>query len=601
MTRVEKRGSLEADASVSTTDLVAGGHAGNRDGFMRVENDVDGKPRTILKELDENEYKVYTQLATSFADDPIKEFIPCCRGVREDLDEDGTTLRRNLRMANLLFNYECPKVMDIKVGIRTFLESECMNKKPRGDLFTKMLHNGLSEYLTEEEQRLEQITKYKYLSTEDANTTSVELGYRIEGIAGYRRRSRTHIKGELRAIHSQDDVRPHFQRFAEIGATNDGQSEEGEDEVSAATVAQRIELRLRQFSAAAQCSAFVAQHEIIGSSVLLVADSTGHTGVYWIDFAKTFPCSTGITHRLPWSLGNHEDGFFDGLENLMGCWGEVAEALRAMQISQGLSDVESVKHSRARSMDFGPLLPSDEECDNTDTALLSSLSIGHYEELMEEVKTGASRLQRIRDDSGEETIMRSTAAVNMELRRSDGRILAQLGKVENDVLVPLCVLPGSKVHDGQDVRAALQDVIDAKLAPIASVIHFGSAVNSVKQHPSSYFGIDTVYTLTTFHAELGCSTNDIPSLGTELQADVSDLNAELTDLEEDMIPTGPLYKVEVDDENCHIFAWLTSQEFESWSSPARKKQLRDWLFSTGIQASRQDTPNLFTSRTSMTF
>jgi len=493
MPGVEKRGSLEADSSVSLTDLVAAGHAGNKDGFMRVENDVDGKPRTILKELDENEYKIYTQLATSFADDPMQEFIPCCHGVREDLDEDGTTLRRNLRMDNLLFNYKCPKVMDVKVGSRTFLESECMNKKPRADLFAKMLQNGLSEYLTEEEQRVEQITKYRYLSTEDANTTSVELGYRIEGIAGYRRRSRSRVKSELRAIRNQDDVRPQFQQFAEICATNDGQSEESEDEVSAATVARRIESRLRQFSAAAQCSAFVAQHEIIGSSVLLVADSTGHADVYWIDFAKTFPCSTGITHRSPWSLGNHEDGFFGGLENLMECWGEVGGAMITKQLSEGFSDVESVRHSRARSIAIGPLIEGDEECSNTDIALLSSLSIGQYDELMEEVKTGASTLTRITSDVGEETIMRSTAAVMLELRRSDGRMLAQLGKVENDTLVPLCVLPGSKVHDGQDVRAALQDVIDAKLAPIASVIHFGSTVSSVKQHPSSYFGIDTVY------------------------------------------------------------------------------------------------------------
>ena len=42
-------------------------------------------------------------------------------------------------------------------------------------------------------------------------------------------------------------------------------------------------------------------------------------GAWMIDFSKTIPVDDEIklTHRLPWQLGNHEDGFLTGLDNLI--------------------------------------------------------------------------------------------------------------------------------------------------------------------------------------------------------------------------------------------------------------------------------------------
>lgn len=42
-------------------------------------------------------------------------------------------------------------------------------------------------------------------------------------------------------------------------------------------------------------------------------------GAWLIDFAKTRPVpeNTLLTHRLPWSPGNHEDGFLYGLDQLI--------------------------------------------------------------------------------------------------------------------------------------------------------------------------------------------------------------------------------------------------------------------------------------------
>ena len=42
-------------------------------------------------------------------------------------------------------------------------------------------------------------------------------------------------------------------------------------------------------------------------------------GAWMIDFSKTIPVDDDlkITHRSPWQLGNHEDGFLTGLDSLI--------------------------------------------------------------------------------------------------------------------------------------------------------------------------------------------------------------------------------------------------------------------------------------------
>ena len=60
--------------------------------------------------------------------------------------------------------------------------------------------------------------------------------------------------------------------------------------------------------------------QLVGSSLLLMHDNSGATGVWMIDFTKTFslpPPIKKLTHRLPWKFGNHEDGYLFGLDNLI--------------------------------------------------------------------------------------------------------------------------------------------------------------------------------------------------------------------------------------------------------------------------------------------
>ena len=62
---------------------------------------------------------------------------------------------------------------------------------------------------------------------------------------------------------------------------------------------------------------FFLSLKVIGSSVLLIHDSV-RVGAWLIDFAKTVQSPVGhLSHRTPWRMGNHEDGYLTGLDNLI--------------------------------------------------------------------------------------------------------------------------------------------------------------------------------------------------------------------------------------------------------------------------------------------
>lgn len=65
-------------------------------------------------------------------------------------------------------------------------------------------------------------------------------------------------------------------------------------------------------------SEFFSTHEVVGSSIFIVFDNV-RTNAWIIDFAKSVrvPEDVTLNHRKPWELGNHEDGFLFGLDNLI--------------------------------------------------------------------------------------------------------------------------------------------------------------------------------------------------------------------------------------------------------------------------------------------
>lgn len=76
--------------------------------------------------------------------------------------------------------------------------------------------------------------------------------------------------------------------------------------------------RLQQLVVSFEKSEFFKTHEVIGSSLLIIHNRK-NAGVWMIDFAKTVPLPEGVTidHKSVWSLGNHEDGYLFGLNNLI--------------------------------------------------------------------------------------------------------------------------------------------------------------------------------------------------------------------------------------------------------------------------------------------
>ena len=75
------------------------------------------------------------------------------------------------------------------------------------------------------------------------------------------------------------------------------------------------------------CSNFF---QLIGSSLLFVHDSS-KACVWLIDFGKTVPLPDGtrIDHKTPWVVGNHEDGYLIGVDNLISIFTQLVTKLES--------------------------------------------------------------------------------------------------------------------------------------------------------------------------------------------------------------------------------------------------------------------------------
>uniref|UniRef100_A0A7S1AGT7 Kinase n=2 Tax=Noctiluca scintillans TaxID=2966 RepID=A0A7S1AGT7_NOCSC len=268
--------------------------------------------------------------------DPIRQFIPSFHGVDCDCDENGATLRF-IRIGNLLHDFYEPKVMDVKLGCRTHLESECQSSKPRPDLFERMNHLYPGE-LTAAEREAKFITKHRWMTARDTHSTIRKLGFRVDGVAGYRPGHEVSVE-HFASMRTMEDTCGCFRAFAEEAAAVDQEDLYDADgslllRDTPCAVAGDVRDKLMELHAAMEASSFVARHEFIGSSLLVVADGR-RVGVFWIDFAKAPECGQ-LTHRIPWHLGNHEDGILAGLEKMICAWARVTELLRTEQ-AEGVS------------------------------------------------------------------------------------------------------------------------------------------------------------------------------------------------------------------------------------------------------------------------
>ncbi|XP_066998196.2 inositol-trisphosphate 3-kinase homolog isoform X2 [Anabrus simplex] len=255
-------------------------------------------PGTIWKKRSggpENaEREVYEELGS---DPNMQDVVP--RYFRE-VDYRG---EKFIELQDLLHGFNDPHVMDVKMGTRTFLESEVEKTTARCDLYQKMVQVDPSAP-SPEEHEARAVTKLRYMQFREQQSSTCSQGFRIEAMK---------LRGappltDLKKVKSREEVMVTMALF--LGGREDTR--------------QRLVARLREIRTKFEQCEYFRKHEVVGSSIFMIYDDT-KVGAWIIDFAKTHPVPDGATvnHRQPWIQGNHEEGFLFGLDSLISVMEEV--------------------------------------------------------------------------------------------------------------------------------------------------------------------------------------------------------------------------------------------------------------------------------------
>lgn len=188
-------------------------------------------------------------------------------------------------------------MIDIKMGTRTFLESEVKKSTARPDLYQKMVAIDPSAP-TKEEHEIKAVTKLRYMQFREEQSSTCSQGFRIEAM---KCRGSPPVT-DLKKVKSREEVLRTLELFLA-----------GREDVK-----QRLLKRLCDIRGKIEQSEYFATHEVVGSSVFIIYDDN-KVGVWIIDFAKTNRLPEGVTvnHRTPWVQGNHEEGLLFGLDHLI--------------------------------------------------------------------------------------------------------------------------------------------------------------------------------------------------------------------------------------------------------------------------------------------
>ncbi|XP_031778481.1 inositol-trisphosphate 3-kinase homolog isoform X3 [Nasonia vitripennis] len=266
--------------------------SGHPDGFAPAGPGTVWKRRTGGSE--NTERMVYEALSKDAA---MKDCIP--RYYRE-VEYRGDTF---IELQDLLFGFNEPHVMDIKLGTRTFLESEVSKTTARPDLYQKMIAVDPTAP-TDEEHEQRAVTKLRYMQFREQQSSTCSHGFRIEAMK---------LPGgppitDLKTVKSHDQVLETMRLFLS-----------GRQETR-----RKLLERLRELRNRIEKSEYFLTHEVIGSSIFMIYDNE-KVGVWLIDFAKTYEVPEGckLTHRREWQQGNHEEGFLFGLDNLISTLEEI--------------------------------------------------------------------------------------------------------------------------------------------------------------------------------------------------------------------------------------------------------------------------------------
>ncbi|KAF5272202.1 hypothetical protein FQA39_LY01284 [Lamprigera yunnana] len=249
-------------------------------------------PGTVWKKRsgspEDTEKLVYEQLSQDLL---LQDIIP---KYYRQVDYQG---EKFIELQDLLHEFRDPHVIDVKMGTRTFLESEVQKTKARNDLYQKMVAIDPSAP-TGEEHEIKAVTKLRYMQFREQQSSSCSYGFRIEAM---KRRGSPPIT-DLKTKKTKDEVMDTLSTFL------------GNHQV----VKQKLIKRLCEIRSRIEQSEYFKTHEVIGSSLFIIYDDH-KVGAWLIDFAKTNLVPEGLTldHRSPWEQGNHEEGFLFGVDQLI--------------------------------------------------------------------------------------------------------------------------------------------------------------------------------------------------------------------------------------------------------------------------------------------
>ncbi|XP_075233359.1 inositol-trisphosphate 3-kinase B-like isoform X1 [Lycorma delicatula] len=285
------------------------------------------EPGTILKKLCPKEQLCFQVLMK----DVLRPYVPEYKGHLTCEDGDGETAMY-LQLQDLLGDFTNPCVMDCKVGVRTYLEEELAKAKEkpklRKDMYEKMIQIDPNAP-TDEEHRLKGVTKPRYMVWRETISSTATLGFRIEGI----KKSDGKSSKDFKTTKTREQILECFADFTS-GFPH--------------AVPKYLQ-RLKAIKATLEVSDFFTTHEVIGSSLLFVHDQN-NANVWLIDFAKTLilPANMNISHSDSWVVGNHEDGYMIGVNNLINIFSELSEkqiAERQQQQQQQQSQPQLLQQS----------------------------------------------------------------------------------------------------------------------------------------------------------------------------------------------------------------------------------------------------------------
>jgi len=235
-----------------------------------------------------------------------------------------------IQLQDCLSSFTLPSVMDCKIGVRTYLEEELAKAKEkqklRKDMYEKMIAVDPNAPSAKEHE-WKGVTKPRYMVWRETISSTATLGFRIEGV----KKSDGSSSKDFKTTKEKEDILKAFKNFIS-GST--------------ATAQQYLD-RLVQIRRELNSSEFFKTHELIGSSLLFVHDSQ-KAGVWLIDFGKTVSVPEGLSidHKSPWEVGNHEDGYLIGIENLILLFGDLVTMLKGEDKDDHRSSIQKDKEEK---------------------------------------------------------------------------------------------------------------------------------------------------------------------------------------------------------------------------------------------------------------